>query len=396
MRESERVLERESKGGNGTSRVTNERGCPVKAKRRGYFNHLDQSTKSFFFTNLLEGFKVSALWIVFLSFSKVREVYVPLKSDRSGRRFGFVKFQEVSDVEELEWRLGEVWLGDTRLKVNIAKFGREDRLTDEVLARKEVIGGSAGVVTKDPSFTQVVQQGLNGGVASVVLRRVVVLPSEERLKELECCFVAVLAFQREAKQVHNSLVLGGMKHIGVSSMGANMVLLKAAEPKCIEQVERRHDSWWRGLFSSVKRWSPNLMAQQRRVWLRFFGLPLHVWEEKCFKQSRALFGDFVDFDEDTINLNRLDLARICVNTSNMAFINEKLRLEIMGAIFDVWVVEQVESAVVSRRLEDSGWDEGSSASSNCGRGGGVLHEFLDDGDEVSPRALVSVRLMLRR
>jgi hypothetical protein len=190
------------------------------------------------------------------------------------------------------------------------------------------------------------------------------------------------------------LLLGGLKQLGVSSMGPNMVLLKAADPECVEEAERRNDPWWRGLFSSVKRWSPNRVALKRRVWLKVYGLPLHVWDEKCFKQLGALYGDFVDFDEDTINLNRLDLARICVNASNMAFINEKIRVEIMGAMFDVWIVEEVEQKVVSRRLEDSGWDEGSSVSSNGGRGGGVVPEFLEEGDEVSPRVLVAGQLDL--
>lgn len=128
MRESERGLVRESKGGNGAFRDTNEREGPAKVKRSGFYNNRDQSTKSFFFTNLPEGFKVSALYSVFHRFGKVEEVYVPLRCDRLGKRFGFVKFQEVSDVEEMESRLREVWLGDTRLKVNAARFGREETL----------------------------------------------------------------------------------------------------------------------------------------------------------------------------------------------------------------------------------------------------------------------------
>jgi len=87
-------------------------GGPTKAKCRGFFNHCDQSTVSFFFTNLPEGFKVSELWTIFLGFGKVGEVYVPLKCDPWGHRFEFVKFQEVVDDEVLGYKLGEVWLGE--------------------------------------------------------------------------------------------------------------------------------------------------------------------------------------------------------------------------------------------------------------------------------------------
>ena len=39
------------------------------------------------------------------------EVYIPLKKDKWGRKFDFVKFKEVVNVEELEGRLGDVWCG---------------------------------------------------------------------------------------------------------------------------------------------------------------------------------------------------------------------------------------------------------------------------------------------
>jgi len=51
---------------------------------------------------------------------------VPKKLDRWGNRFGFVKFKDVEDVEELEEVLKEVWLRNSRLKVNRARFQWEE------------------------------------------------------------------------------------------------------------------------------------------------------------------------------------------------------------------------------------------------------------------------------
>jgi RNA recognition motif-containing protein len=70
---------------------------------------------------------VSEMYRVFGAFGSVVEVYVSLKVDRRGRRFGFVKFKKVENLEELEKSLEEVWMGGCRLKVNKARFGREDR-----------------------------------------------------------------------------------------------------------------------------------------------------------------------------------------------------------------------------------------------------------------------------
>jgi len=89
------------------------------------FKYLDSTTTSFFFTNFPKEAKYSDLWRLFACFGFVGEVFIPNKLDKWGRKFGFVKFKEVKDVVDLERRLEVVWLWDTRLKVNIARFGRE-------------------------------------------------------------------------------------------------------------------------------------------------------------------------------------------------------------------------------------------------------------------------------
>jgi hypothetical protein len=52
---------------------------------------------------------------LFLKYGRVAEVYIPKKVDRQGRRFGFVKFLEVSDEDALGDNLREVWMGSFKL-----------------------------------------------------------------------------------------------------------------------------------------------------------------------------------------------------------------------------------------------------------------------------------------
>ncbi|KEH16251.1 hypothetical protein MTR_0260s0020 [Medicago truncatula] len=77
-----------------------------------------------------EGLKPRSAYLrkldVFGVFGSVAEIYVPLKVDRMGRRFGFVKFKEIQNLEVLERRLVEVWMGECRVKVKKARFGREE------------------------------------------------------------------------------------------------------------------------------------------------------------------------------------------------------------------------------------------------------------------------------
>jgi RNA recognition motif-containing protein len=87
MRES---VERETVGRGGNSRAL--------VKRNGFFHHLDKDTTSFFFTNIPDEATTAELCDIFLKFGRVGEVYIPKKLDKRGRRFGFVKFKEVTEV----------------------------------------------------------------------------------------------------------------------------------------------------------------------------------------------------------------------------------------------------------------------------------------------------------
>lgn len=47
----------------------------------------------------------------------------------------------MNDEAELGLSLDEVWLGDTRLKVQKPKFGREEKPAQLITTRREVAGG---------------------------------------------------------------------------------------------------------------------------------------------------------------------------------------------------------------------------------------------------------------
>jgi len=263
MRESERDLERETQGGNGPTRDKSRGGWPWQ-QRKVQYKDLDNNTTSIFFTNFPDDCLGTDLWKVFLRFSKVREVFIPQKLDRWGNRFGFIKFLEVADEVALGFRLEEVWIGDCRLKINKARFGREYNVTLPVRNRKEVVkvkadGGPRVLTYKDEIMNVRVQQPV---VPSRMLKLVL---SEECLKRLEKCFVAVLAFKREAKEVSNSLAMGGFKQINVISMGDNQVILKSQNSSAIVEAESKQEEWWRGLFKEVKCWSPNVVVKNRKV-----------------------------------------------------------------------------------------------------------------------------------
>jgi len=150
--------------------------------------------------------------------------------------------------------------------------------------------------------------------------------------------------------------------------------------------------WWKALFKSVRKWSPQMVAKKRRVWLNVYGIPLHVWDEGLFELLGASFGDFLDFDENTIGRRRLDMARIFVTTSRRGFIDQEFQIKVMGVVFKLWVVEEKYGGGGWRTAVLGEEDEVQSVGSREGEliGGGEK-VFSDEGDR-SPRSYNSVHL----
>jgi len=115
----------------------------------------------------------------------VGEVFIPKKVDKWGKRFAFVKFREVGDTKELEERMQEVRCGEELLKVNLARFRREEEawVSTKILLRGE--SSNAAKVTQGTSYEVLAREGgqkwlpLVKVAETAPIQTLVVQPSEE-------------------------------------------------------------------------------------------------------------------------------------------------------------------------------------------------------------------------
>ena len=79
---------------------------------------------SFYFKRFTDEITEKDLWQHFKRWGDVREIFISKKRNRSGRRYGFVRFKGADDVHQLERRLDNIVLGGLKLYVNLPKYGR--------------------------------------------------------------------------------------------------------------------------------------------------------------------------------------------------------------------------------------------------------------------------------
>ncbi|XP_068492356.1 uncharacterized protein [Phaseolus vulgaris] len=86
---------------------------------------MKNSNINFFFTNFPPEYQKEDMWRVFQRWGRVVDVFISRRMNNKNQRFGFVKFQGVVDVVDLERRLDSVWIGYWKVRVNRPKFGRD-------------------------------------------------------------------------------------------------------------------------------------------------------------------------------------------------------------------------------------------------------------------------------
>ncbi|KAK2389417.1 putative serine/arginine-rich splicing factor protein [Trifolium repens] len=279
-------------------------------RKDGFVNRLNKETTSFFFTNFPEEAQVIELWSLFAKHGRVGEVYVPKKRDRRGNRFGFVKFKDVKSIDALCDRLEDVWLGSFKVKVNLARFGRDRK---EVTHQRkggsiEKKGGAPTVSTGevrtsvDNSFKTALV-GTSFGPGKSDLPSVVAEIVPEMMEVLQGSYVGRLAKGVEFRALQVKLWLAGLHSVRVSTMGDDLVLLSRSSGEDVGEPACKKD-WWGGLLVDVRTWSPNRSCTNRVIWVRLHGIPPHAWGETSFRKLVNNCGEFLDLDSETRNKTR--------------------------------------------------------------------------------------------
>lgn len=63
-------------------------------------------------------------------------------------------------------------------------------------------------------------------------------------------------------------------------------------------------------FDEIRSWSSREIDNERLVWLRCYGIPAHAWTVEFFSYLVSGIGEFVCVDDNTLNKNSMDIARI--------------------------------------------------------------------------------------
>ncbi|PWA92112.1 hypothetical protein CTI12_AA082540 [Artemisia annua] len=87
-------------------------------------DEVQRISTSVFVTNFPDQSSTKDLWNVCKQYGHVVDAFIPNRRSKIGKRFGFVRFIKVYDVERLVNNLCTVWIGSHRIHANISRFQR--------------------------------------------------------------------------------------------------------------------------------------------------------------------------------------------------------------------------------------------------------------------------------
>nr|GEW95664.1 RNA-directed DNA polymerase, eukaryota, reverse transcriptase zinc-binding domain protein [Tanacetum cinerariifolium] len=285
--------------------------------KRSKEDDLFRISTSIYVTNFPESYSAKELFQVCKQYGHVVDSFIPAKKSKDGKRFGFVRFINVFNVDRSVGNLCTIWVNRLKLHANLARFQRDPLSTKKVPEKKtvEVNRGaflkSSGMRKEGNSFASVIK-----GVTRLE-EKVKKLPPSIVLED-DCLLtkdfskslmgrVKVFAYLVNLRM---ALSNEGFADIKIKYMGEFWVLLEFQNKELIQKFRENVSvgSW----FSCIKDASMEFQPDKRIVWVEVEGIPLKLWSGNTFNRIAAKWGDLLDVDDQEDSC--FHSKRLCVHT----------------------------------------------------------------------------------
>ncbi|PWA82624.1 hypothetical protein CTI12_AA176520 [Artemisia annua] len=290
-----------------------------------------QVSHSIFVTNFPPGTSAKQLWDICEQYGKVVDTFIPNRLSKAGKKFAFVRFIKVSNIDVLVGNLNTIWIGKFRLRFNLARFQREskgDGVTDNGQKKYERVNVPA-TSTFTRSFAAAVSNDSRPytGGKQIEDKPLMVIDDDCLIdKSFELTLVAKVKKFESMTNLRVILNDEGFENVTIRYLGGFWVSLEFLDTHArVKFQEHTGVETW---FSVIQPWSNEFRVEERVSWVDVEGIPSVAWTTKTFSKIANRWGELL-FEEDP-NDNNLWCKRLCVVTKSKDFIMETFKIIIKG------------------------------------------------------------------
>jgi len=328
---------------------------------------------TFFFSNFPHGYGELDMIKVFQRSARVKEVFISRRLNRWGRRFGFVRFFEVRNVERLERELDNLYIGSMKLHVNVPKYRRHQPESAKEKRREKKAThleeqsdpGKNKVQWVEKKRVRSYADAVNGETKEEKWKGPTFKSHSNTLPWMVNSVVGQFKEGLNVDQLREEFVKGGLNRIFIRYVGDRLVMLTPREGEKMEDIVKSNKEWFDSCFVVIKPWSASCMADHKIAWVRCYGLPLTLWNEECFAKILGDMATLVSVDTTTLLWEHLEFARLQIRLKNRNSIRVNRSLRINDQVWDVLLEEESPACYEGRRT-DCWFSESSASASSSG------------------------------
>ncbi|GKB16238.1 RNA-directed DNA polymerase, eukaryota, partial [Tanacetum coccineum] len=222
------------------------------------------------------------------SYGKVVDFFIPNRKSKAGKRFAFVRFIRVENIDRLVGNLCTIWIGRLHLHANVFRYERPSKPSNS----EGYV--HTNVYTPSSSFAATIKGTNQPNAPSIPTS---ILPA------------LVLDDTCVNERDLSRHVMGRVKDFN-SIPNLRTLLFKEEFPEVA-----KHD----------------FVSDERVVWVDIEGSPLNVWTRETFLKIGKKWGEIMDIEE---NLDSsFARKRLCIKTKQPDNILEKFKVVFKGKVF---------------------------------------------------------------
>nr|GEZ00469.1 RNA-directed DNA polymerase, eukaryota [Tanacetum cinerariifolium] len=243
------------------------------------------------------------------AYGKVVDVFIPNRKSKAGKRFAFVRFIRVDDLDRLINNLCTLWWVIFTSKLTLC-------------------GQCYSFVS---SFVAVVNDKQGFPALNSIDPPALVLDDDCVIKEdLSRSVLGKVKVLSSIANLYIILNKEGFADLQISYLGGSWVRIDLASDKSKNKLLLHKGvlSW----FDVLKAATNDFVSSERVVWVDIEGIPLYLWSNATFSKISKKWGDVVDIEESVGS--SLARKRICVKTSRADNILETFKEKDYNSVDD--------------------------------------------------------------
>ncbi|GJR58436.1 RNA-directed DNA polymerase, eukaryota, reverse transcriptase zinc-binding domain protein [Tanacetum coccineum] len=341
---------------------------------------------SIYVTNFPNSFSAKDLFQVCKQYGHVVDSFIPEKKSKVGKRFGFVRFINVFNVDRLVGNLCTIWVNRLRLQANLARFQREP-LNDKKAKEKKKVSNHRDTVVKpvnvdgsfvgSKSYAKVATDKGKSDEGNCFDNPVIVLDDDcVNSNDLSLALMGRVKEFESFTNLKTVLSNEGYADIKIRYMGELWVMVEFEALKSKESFKENVgvNSW----FSEIRQAEAEFMPTGRIAWVEIEGIPFKFWSYNTFNKVAVKWGKLLDVDDKENSCYHS--KRICIFTKGQQNISENFKLIYRGKTF--WIRAKEVPGWVPEFMEDL--DEEEEAEEDIKEGFFNNHEMgsMDENSEL--------------